>query len=293
MTTHLKADECPNCGAPVSGQDKQCKHCRSTFSRVPSVSPSQKGALVLDARHCSQCSAMNPPNAAFCSSCSARLLEPCRHCKKPIAVNSIHCPSCGAVHHGAIAHEEVDDGGTHAVELSRQGRFPEAEEAFVRAEKHNHESGDFYVGWIENYVRWAESFDGDATMQGFATDYRRKARSLLDVLISQCGEGEAATRARQLVINGEARPRPQAKKGACVVATAAYGSDLHADVVRLRQWRDAVLRRSWWGRQFIWWYYRCGPTAARVIERRHWARAVVRLCLRGCLRLIGGRRYEQ
>jgi murein tripeptide amidase MpaA len=70
-------------------------------------------------------------------------------------------------------------------------------------------------------------------------------------------------------------------KGAqkCVVATAAYGGD-HADIERVRTLRDRELRGTVSGRRFLRViepvYYRVGTPVARWLERRRWARGLVR-----------------
>jgi hypothetical protein len=65
----------------------------------------------------------------------------------------------------------------------------------------------------------------------------------------------------------------------CFIATACYGSVDAPEVVRLRQFRDRVLRRSAPGRAFIGAYYRCSPPFARAIAPRPWLRALVRATL--------------
>ena len=61
-----------------------------------------------------------------------------------------------------------------------------------------------------------------------------------------------------------------ASAGGCFVATAAYGSWSHPDVVALRRFRDEVLTRHAAGRAFIRAYRIVGPKLARLVsaERR-------------------------
>lgn len=63
--------------------------------------------------------------------------------------------------------------------------------------------------------------------------------------------------------------------GTCFVATAAYGSPSHPDVVALRAFRDNVLAKTAAGRAFISVYWRVGPKLARITrpEQRHAAAA--------------------
>lgn len=71
-------------------------------------------------------------------------------------------------------------------------------------------------------------------------------------------------------------------KGAqkCVVATAAYGAGDHADIELVRALRDRELRGTAAGARFLDavepLYYRLGTPLARWLERRRWARTLVR-----------------
>jgi hypothetical protein len=66
----------------------------------------------------------------------------------------------------------------------------------------------------------------------------------------------------------------------CFIATAAFGSELHPQVQRLRAYRDQVLLASAPGRLFVRAYYRCSPPVARLVERSSALRAIVRFMLR-------------
>ena len=55
-----------------------------------------------------------------------------------------------------------------------------------------------------------------------------------------------------------------AEKSKCFIATAAFGSDQAESVVRLREFRDLFLRRSWPGRRFIAAYERCFASFGEV-----------------------------
>jgi cysteine-rich secretory family protein len=62
--------------------------------------------------------------------------------------------------------------------------------------------------------------------------------------------------------------RETASGGGCFVATAAYGSRSHPDVVDLRRFRDEVLVRHPTGRAFIRAYWAVGPTMAGLVSAR-------------------------
>lgn len=52
----------------------------------------------------------------------------------------------------------------------------------------------------------------------------------------------------------------------CFIATAVYGSPCSSEVIRLRQFRDIYLRRNFFGRWFIFLYYKYGPYLADHIK---------------------------
>lgn len=67
--------------------------------------------------------------------------------------------------------------------------------------------------------------------------------------------------------------------GGCFIATAAYGSSLHPDVMTLRHFRDNYLVTNAPGRAFVTAYYRISPPIAAFIAKHEFARTVVRLLL--------------
>ena len=68
--------------------------------------------------------------------------------------------------------------------------------------------------------------------------------------------------------------------GGCFIATAAFGTPMAKEVVRLREFRDRYLLTNRPGRAFVRWYYRHSPRLAGYIRQRSWARALVRGVLR-------------
>lgn len=67
--------------------------------------------------------------------------------------------------------------------------------------------------------------------------------------------------------------------GGCFIATAAYGSYLHPQVQRLRDFRDQVLLTTAPGRVIVACYYRISPPLADYIRRHDSLRAVSRILL--------------
>lgn len=65
----------------------------------------------------------------------------------------------------------------------------------------------------------------------------------------------------------------------CFVATAAYGSPMAKEVTTFRRFRDNFLVPTKLGRQFIWFYYKNGPIAAKFIAESDTLRATARVAL--------------
>jgi len=79
------------------------------------------------------------------------------------------------------------------------------------------------------------------------------------------------------VITGK---RPYTQLSGCVIATAAYGSELDPDVALLRHERDLAARRSGMVELAAQLYARTAPPLAHLVGRSDTARAVVRALLR-------------
>lgn len=62
----------------------------------------------------------------------------------------------------------------------------------------------------------------------------------------------------------------------CFIATAAYGSYDHKEVIILRAFRDQILEKSLLGRLFVRTYYLVSPPIARLIYRRKSLQSLVR-----------------
>ena len=78
--------------------------------------------------------------------------------------------------------------------------------------------------------------------------------------------------------------------GGCFVATAAYGSYGHPEVVALRRFRDEVLVEHAAGRAFVRWYLRVGPKLARRVSPDRMSGRVARALISPVARLVARRR---
>lgn len=72
---------------------------------------------------------------------------------------------------------------------------------------------------------------------------------------------------------------PAAASSGCFVATAVYGDYECSQVMILRRFRDEILEKSRWGRNFITFYYQNGPSWAQMVKRRPWFSFIIRKCL--------------
>jgi hypothetical protein len=69
----------------------------------------------------------------------------------------------------------------------------------------------------------------------------------------------------------------------CIIATAAYGSEMAPEVIYMRYVRDRVVGSTPIGRKIVdwwnWWYYLWSPPIAAFISDKPWLRAVFRILL--------------
>lgn len=97
--------------------------------------------------------------------------------------------------------------------------------------------------------------------------------------LARAGEAEHRRHDR-LARQYQGQGRGRARDARCFVASAVYGeSAWQTDV--LRDWRDRVLMRLWFGRVLISLYYRLSPTGVRWLAPRPRVTAAVRSILDG------------
>lgn len=79
----------------------------------------------------------------------------------------------------------------------------------------------------------------------------------------------------------------ESKSGAtCFVASVAYDDPNHPDVMFLRGFRDNVLNKSKNGQAFIAWYWRHGPTLAKIVGKSEALRKGAKLAISGIVKLL-------
>ena len=67
--------------------------------------------------------------------------------------------------------------------------------------------------------------------------------------------------------------------GACLIATATFGSPMEKHVVLLREFRDTFLETNYLGRKIVALYYRVSPPVARFIGKHKIAQTVAKVSL--------------
>ena len=68
-------------------------------------------------------------------------------------------------------------------------------------------------------------------------------------------------------LTGKTPPAIKESKG-CYIATVCYSNEFAPEVVKLKKYRDAILKTSWYGRLFIRFYYWFSPSAAKFLQNK-------------------------
>lgn len=76
------------------------------------------------------------------------------------------------------------------------------------------------------------------------------------------------------------------KRARCFIATSAFEAPNSLEVHYLRAYRDQTLKQSFWGRKFVYIYYRLSPTVAEFMDKHPRLKPLVRQLLRIYLRII-------
>lgn len=76
------------------------------------------------------------------------------------------------------------------------------------------------------------------------------------------------------------------KSSRCFIASSAYQSPTHSDVMILRNYRDSVLKQSFLGRKFIYVYYRYSPKIACILDQHEYLKAPTRWVLKLLIKCV-------
>lgn len=76
------------------------------------------------------------------------------------------------------------------------------------------------------------------------------------------------------------------KSSRCFIATSAYSSPTHSDVMILRNYRDSVIKKTFLGRKFIYFYYRYSPKVACILDQHEYLKAPTRWALKLVIKCV-------
>lgn len=76
------------------------------------------------------------------------------------------------------------------------------------------------------------------------------------------------------------------KSSRCFIASSAYQSPTHNDVMILRNYRDSVLKQTFLGRKFIYFYYRYSPKLACILDQHEYLKAPTRWALKLVIKCV-------
>ena len=76
------------------------------------------------------------------------------------------------------------------------------------------------------------------------------------------------------------------KRSRCFVATSAFEAPVAYEVQFLRHYRDHVLKNSFLGRKFIFFYYKVSPQIAAFLDNQKWLKPLVRAILRFVIKRV-------
>jgi hypothetical protein len=70
------------------------------------------------------------------------------------------------------------------------------------------------------------------------------------------------------------------KRTRCFIATSAFETPNAIEIHYLRSFRDNKLKHSYWGRKFVYIYYKVSPSLADTLDNNKWLKPYVRKALR-------------
>lgn len=87
-------------------------------------------------------------------------------------------------------------------------------------------------------------------------------------------------------IQSRAQRQTSSSSGGCYIATMAYGSYEHTQVIELRKFRDSVLIEYALGRRFINFYYKHSPRLVEILKDKLYINSVIKSMLNLLIRII-------
>ena len=118
------------------------------------------------------------------------------------------------------------------------------------------------------------SFDMSSELRG----RYNSNKSALQSLLTQLGGSSSPSRTTSSSSSGSS--------GGCYIATMAYGSYDHPQVLQLRKFRDEALSSSAFGRRFISAYYKFSPKLVELLKDKQIINSAIRTLLNTFIRII-------
>lgn len=297
--------QCPHCNRSVYSDGKNYHASREASrgrSSTSSKSTSTRSRSSSTRSHTREASSKSGKKKFFCQSCSTIKY-------KEKNTNKTKCPSCGCYMSSQNVNSNVSSESSKSTssksddrdeifrgEEVREGNRKVCKKCMIVLRSSEKEKCPKCGGELSSdrlndekpYSKGEES-RSDANSKGTSNDFEELA-------CPSCGRTKIGNEPEECSQCGtEMRPTSEVPRDAyisksstgtsntnsdCFVATAVYGDVDHPDVRRLRRFRDETLRHTAWGRAFIAWYYRYGPTLAGHLEGHHYLKKATRWVLK-------------
>jgi hypothetical protein len=110
-------------------------------------------------------------------------------------------------------------------------------------------------------------------------------KNALQSILSQLGGSSSSSSSSRTTFSSTSRTG-SGKSGGCYIASMAYGSYEHPQVLLLRKFRDETLANSAFGRNFISAYYKVSPKLVELLKGKQKINSVIRTLLNIFIRFI-------
>lgn len=122
------------------------------------------------------------------------------------------------------------------------------------------------------------SFDMSSELRGRYNSNKSALQSILTQLGGSSSSSSSTSRTTSSSSSGSS--------GGCYIATMAYGSYEHPQVLQLRKFRDETLSSSAFGRRFISAYYKVSPKLVELLKGKQKINSAIRTLLNTFIRII-------